>query len=45
MVGSRSLSLLASLNHALGFLRVARTALVNTSQLEDNLDRFRRVEV
>jgi len=33
-----------ALNHALGFLRVSRTPLVNTSQLEDNLDRFRRVE-
>ena len=34
-----------ALNHVLGFLRIAREPLVNTNQLEDNLDRFRRVEV
>ena len=34
-----------AMNHALGFLRFARAPLVNTSKLEDNLDRFRRVEV
>jgi hypothetical protein len=34
-----------ALNYALGFLRVARLPLRDTDQLEDNLDRFRRVEV
>jgi hypothetical protein len=34
-----------ALNYALGFLRVARPPLFDTNQLEDNLDRFRRVEV
>ena len=34
-----------ALNYALGILRVAKPPIDDTAELEDNLDRFRRVEI
>ncbi|MEI6295381.1 MAG: hypothetical protein WCO95_04925, partial [Actinomycetes bacterium] len=34
-----------ALNYALGILRAAKPPIDDTAELEDNLDRFRRVEI